>query len=104
VLFVKQDRLAIITDANIQGAPDLVVEVLSPSNARLDTIRKLGIYAKYGVLEVWFVPQDFDRVETLHLKPDGHYAKPRLFMPGEDLVSDLLPGFVLPVAGLFEGM
>jgi Uma2 family endonuclease len=102
VLFVLADRLQVISDANVQGAPDLAVEVLSPSNARLDTIRKLGLYAKYGIEEVWFVPQEFDRVETLRLQPNGHYAKPQLFVPGEDVTTPLLPGFAMPVSDLFE--
>jgi Uma2 family endonuclease len=104
VLFICSEHLEIVTPANVQGVPDLVVEVLSPSNARLDAIRKLGLYAKYGVQEVWFVPLDFDRVETLRLQPDGHYAKPQLFLPGEEVSSALLPGFALPVASLFEGL
>jgi len=104
ILFITADRLHIITDANVQGAPDLVVEVLSPFNARVDSIRKLGLYAKYGVQEVWFVPQEFDRLETLRLQPAGHYDKPRLFLPGEEVTTDLLPGFALPVETIFKGL
>lgn len=104
VLFVCREHIEIVTAANVQGAPDIVVEVLSPSNARLDTIRKLGLYAKYGVREVWFVPLEFDRVETMQLRPDGHYGKPQLFMPGEEVTSPLLPGFAMPVGSLFEDL
>jgi Uma2 family endonuclease len=102
VLFVSKERKGIFTGANIHGVPDLVVEVLSPSSARLDVVRKLRIYAIYGVREYWIVPSDFDRVEVLKLDAGGTFAKPQLFEPGETLASALLPGFTLNVADLFE--
>lgn len=102
LLFVAAERAAIITEPNVQGAPDLVVEILSPSTARLDTIRKLGIYAAHGVQEYWIISYLFDRIEVLRLDPAiGRYGRPELFMAGDDLTSPLLPGFTLPVAALF---
>lgn len=103
LLFVARERRAIVTPANIQGAPDVVVEILSPSTARIDTVRKLALYARYGVPEVWFVPLIFDRIEVLLLDAGGgRYGKPTLVEPGEVLTSTHMPGLALPVAELFE--
>jgi Uma2 family endonuclease len=104
VFFIEKARLGIVTEANVQGVPDLVVEVLSPSNARHDTIKKLALYAKHGVKEVWFVPLAFDRIETLVLLPEGQYDRPMLFLPGEKVTSPRLPGLDLSVDRLFEGL
>jgi Uma2 family endonuclease len=102
LLFVARERTSIVTKANIQGAPDLVVEILSPSNARLDTIRKLPIYAAHGVREYWIVSHDEDRIELLRLDAaTGHFGRPELYLAGDTLTSPLLPGFELPVAALF---
>ena len=53
LVFVSSEREHIITDANIQGAPDLVVEILSPSTASRDWRDKLDLYARHGVAEYW---------------------------------------------------
>lgn len=101
LLFVTRERRGIVTRSHVAAAPDLVVEILSPSNARLDTGYKKAVYAAYGVREYWIVPSDFDRVEVLKLAEAGTFAKPEVFEPGETLRSDLFPGLALPVAELF---
>jgi Uma2 family endonuclease len=101
VCFVSKANAERLTSANIQGPPDLVVEVLSPGNARKDAVRKLGLYQRYGVPEYWIVPEACDRIEVLRLDPTGHYGKPLLFVPGEQLTTPLLPGFELTVAKVF---
>ena len=58
LLFVSQERAHIITHANIQGAPDLVVEILSPSTSNRDWTRKREMYARHGVKELWIVDPD----------------------------------------------
>ncbi len=55
VLFVSHQRDAALTDANIQGAPDLCVEARSPGTERLDRLRKLALYARFGVPHYWIV-------------------------------------------------
>ncbi|MSQ07289.1 MAG: Uma2 family endonuclease, partial [Dehalococcoidia bacterium] len=55
ILFVSYDRANIITPANIQGAPELVVEVLSPSTQQDDRGYKRRVYGRHGVREYWIV-------------------------------------------------
>ena len=100
-LFISRERLDRSTAVNVQGAPDLVVEVLSPSNARLDRTRKAALYAEHGVREYWIIPHDVDRVEVYAPGPDGAFGKPVIYHPGEVVETPLLPGLRLDVAALF---
>ena len=58
VIFVSNQRRKIITDHGIDGAPDFVAEILSPSSARYDKGSKRKIYARAGVKELWLVDPD----------------------------------------------
>ena len=61
LLFVSNERTHIITPENIQGTPDLVVEVLSPSTATRDRTFKRTLYARHGVKEYWMVDTTCNR-------------------------------------------
>ncbi len=98
MLYVPDDRQSILTEKNIQGAPALVVEVVS--DTRMDRVRKRDLYARFGVPEYWVVDPDADRVEVYRLSGDG-YAKPEIFEPGETLTYDGLPGLAIDLTQLF---
>ncbi len=72
VLYVSPDRREILQDW-IEGAPDLVVEVLSPSTARMDRVLKLNRYAEAGVREYWLVDPAARTVELL-VNDGGHFV------------------------------
>src|ERR1700693_5133838 len=67
VLYIATDRLAIISERGIEGAPTLVVEVLSPSTAHLDRGRKMKLYAEHGVPYYWIVDLESRSVEAYTL-------------------------------------
>ncbi len=62
LLFVSNGRGEIVQDANVQGAPDLVVEILSPSTASCDWRIKMDLYDTHGVREYWVVDPEGQRV------------------------------------------
>ncbi len=62
--FVSRERRGIIGEATLRGAPDLVVEVLSPGSERIDRGLKLRLYARRGVGQYWIVDPDRDTVEV----------------------------------------
>ena len=64
IFFVSAERLGIIGEAQVTGAPDLVVEILSPSTARRDRGIKFDLYARGGVREYWIVDPDEDSVDV----------------------------------------
>ena len=96
VLFVRGDHLQHIEEKFVRGAPDLVVEVSSPSTRRLELVRKRELYQRFGVPEYWYVDLEADRVEV-YVLTDGLYPPPSLRYPGEELASAQLPRFVMPV-------
>jgi Uma2 family endonuclease len=63
LLFVSSKRREVLTEREVIGAPDLVVEVLSPSTARTDRVRKRALYQETGVREYWIVDAEQNRVE-----------------------------------------
>ncbi len=102
VFFVRADRLGIV-DAAVRGIPDLVVEVLSPGNARLDRTVKFRLYEDEGVPECWIVEPRTRTVEVFTLTPDG-YRKAATAKPGETFSSPLLAGLSVSVDDVFDDM
>ena len=101
LLFVSRERLHIITEDNIQGAPDLAVEILSPSTSARDRGYKRDLYAKHGVKEYWQVDTDAKRITVLSLNADGDYDVVAVYGVGQTLASPLLPGFALNLDEIF---
>ena len=100
LLFVSNERAHIITDENIQGAPDLVVEILSPSTAERDRTFKRSLYAKHGVQEYWLVDTDAKTVTVL-LRDSQGLAVVGMCGEGHTLASPTLAGFTVDPAEIF---
>ena len=96
VLFVTAEHLERVERPFVRSAPDIVVEVSSPSTRRLELIRKRELYERFEVPEYWYVDLDADRVE-IHRLTEGRYAIPTLLGRGHRLETDRLPGFALVV-------
>ena len=100
ILFVSNERAHIVTDLNIQGAPDLVIEILSPSTAQRDRTQKRDLYARHDVKEYWQSDTDAKSVQVLTLE-NGEYRVAGIYTAGQTIVSPLLPGFNLSVDDIF---
>ncbi len=101
LLFVSNERAHILFNgANVRGAPDLVVEIISPSTAERDRRFKRALYARYGVREYWLVDPD-TRTITVLLLDDGNFAEAAVYGAGETLTSPTLPGFTTNLDDLF---
>ncbi len=99
IYFVSREREGILTDQGATGAPDIVVEVLSPSTLRLDREKKRGVYFRAGVRELWFVLPDRRQVE-IHLPTLGGETV-RTLSSGDALTTEILAGWSSPVEELF---
>jgi Uma2 family endonuclease len=104
VLFVSKARLHIAAGgAEIQGAPDLVVEILSPKTRRTDAITKRHLYEKYGVLEYWIVDPELETVEIYRLTGGTFRREADVSTEQEDiLTTPLLPGLEIALTEIFE--
>jgi Uma2 family endonuclease len=106
LLFVSASRSALLTEANVAGPPDLVIEVLSPWSRRRDEVLKRNRYEGTGVAEYWIVDPEAESVKVLRRpEPTSPFARPLLLsrQDGDALATPLLPGFGLPLAELFAG-
>lgn len=100
LLFIRRDRLHIVTAANIQGAPDLIVEILSPGTREDDLGWKLTLYAREGVAYYWVVDPRARTVRPYRLREGGYVAEP-LLSTGDTLGCPLFPSITSDVARLF---
>ncbi|OGO39831.1 MAG: hypothetical protein A2Z04_00595 [Chloroflexi bacterium RBG_16_57_9] len=100
VLFVTTERRPPAGAKFFEGAPDLIVEVLSQSTLRLDRRTKFDAYERAGVREYWIVDTRSHFVEVYVLSR-GEYALHGQFGPGEQLTSQVLAGLSIPVDRIF---
>jgi Uma2 family endonuclease len=101
LLYVSRARSSVVTEKNVQGAPDLAVEILSESTAKTDRTTKLKLYGRYGVAEYWLIDPAEYSAEIYRLGPGGYELAAQLDS-SQSLTSPLFPGFALPLAKLGE--
>jgi len=100
VLFISQERRSIITPQVIEGGPDLVIEILSPSNTRRELQGKLEDYQRIGVREAWIISPQAQTLEVLQLSAEA-IQRSGLYGFGDAIVSQVLPELHLTVNELF---
>ena len=100
LLFVSKERYHIRTPANIQGAPDLAVEILSPSSSRRDWHDKRELYTRHGVREYWIIDPTNRIVSVLQLRDDMLDLE-QTCTEGDTAESLVLEGFSISLGELF---
>jgi Uma2 family endonuclease len=100
LVFVCKERMNIIGPANIQGAPDLVIEILSQSTRRTDVLVKSEIYARFGVPSYWIVDPEIDRIDLYNLA-SGTYQLAQTASAPSLLEPQEFPGFKLELREIF---
>jgi len=101
ILAVMGGRRAILTEKFVAGAPDLVVEVLSPSTEARDRVAKAKRYATFGVREMWLVDPASKTIDVLVNAGDG-FRRAELYGETDVVRSTILPGFELDAAPVFR--
>ena len=105
---VVQPDILVICDLDIldykgaKGSPDLVIEILSPSNAKKDQVLKLAKYEKHGVKEVWIIDPIKLTVSVYILNKSGRYNNPAIYQNRDDyLEATVLLDFKISLANIF---
>ena len=101
LLFISNERAEIVTQDNVRGAPDLVVEILSPTTADRDRTIKLELYAAHGVKEYWMVDPDSRTVMVL-LRGGSRFEVSGIYGEDQILNSPTLEGFSLALREIFQ--
>ncbi len=100
ILFVSKDRLNIIGEKNIQGAPDIVIEIISESNAYRDLVQKKKLYARFQVKEYWIVIPGEELIEIYTLK-DNTYMFYKTYTKNDTLESPYLQDLRIELKNIF---
>jgi Uma2 family endonuclease len=109
VITVVQPDVCVICDPSkidskgCLGAPDIVVEILSPSNNEKELKNKYELYEQSGVKEYWVIFPT-DEIVIIYSLENGKFVGSRPLGRGHEITSAILPGFLLPVSELFEGI
>jgi Uma2 family endonuclease len=105
IVFLSHERANnVLTKANLQGAPELVIEIGSPSTRQRDETIKRHLYERSGVSEYWVVDPEIDVVRAYTRTADGAFERPIELSreAGDVLTTDLLPGLDLPLVRIFR--
>lgn len=100
LLFVSRERSAILAGRDVQGPPDLVVEIISPSSTSRDRIVKKRLYERFGVREYWLVDPAGRRIDVFLL--EGREYRLTATAAGSGAISSsVIPGFSIDIAQAF---
>jgi Uma2 family endonuclease len=101
LLFISRERTKLVTPKEVDGAPDLAVEIVSPSSKKTDRVVKSAAYADSGISWYWIVDPDERTLEEYQLEK-GQYRLLRKWEEPDVFEPTLFPGLTLPLEGLFD--
>ena len=101
LVFVAQARAGVVTERAVEGTPNLIVEILSPSTARRDRVAKLNAYARRGVPHYWLVDPAARTLEAFELV-EGSYRLAVSVGGDDEFRPGLFPVLVLPLSELWR--
>ncbi|UKT62335.1 Uma2 family endonuclease [Pedobacter mucosus] len=110
VYTVLQPDICVICDRNnlddrgCIGAPDIVVEILSPGNNKKELLHKYQVYEEFGVKEYWVVSQSDQSMLIYTLNDLGKFQPSKIFTLSEKITSSVLPGFELFLDDVFSDL
>ncbi len=99
LVFISNKKKEIITNRGIEGVPDLLVEVLSPSNSFIDRVTKKEIYAAHGIPELWLVDPQSKQLE-IYLPQIEQAIK--IYREDEVVMAETLPTLSFTLSSIFE--
>jgi len=105
IVYLSHERASsVLTKANLQGAPELAIEIGSPSTRQRDETIKRHLYERCGVAEYWVVDPDIDVVRVYRTTGEGKFGRPIELSreTGDVLTTNLLPGLDVPLARIFR--
>ncbi len=99
---VLTERSALISADGIEGVPDFIVEIVSPSSKTHDRVRKRDLYARHGVSEYWLIDPDARNITICSKAREGRYQIETL--ESDVAVSAIIPGLKVDLGPLFASI
>jgi Uma2 family endonuclease len=100
ILFISSDNLQIITEKNIKGVPDLIIEIISPATGYYDLSGKKDLYEKFGVQEYWIVDPMKQRID-IYLNFEHKFELHQRLEKKGIVKSNILKGFEIDLETIF---
>ncbi len=101
-IIVVCDEEKLQDNRSVDGAPELVVEILSPGNTKTETKYKFDLYEENGVLEYWVVYPEYKQIYVYLLNEKEEYGKPVIYEANENIPSEVLKGLSIPLEDIFK--
>ncbi len=101
VVYCDQNKL---DERGGKGAPDLAVEIMSPTSANRDLIDKMALYERHGVREYWIVDPVHQIIFVRHLESDGHFSREIIFGRKDELKSVIFPQLHIDLQKVFPNI
>jgi Uma2 family endonuclease len=101
-IMVVCDPAKLADNRFVDGAPDLVIEILSPGNRQIETEYKLGLYEENGVKEYWVVYPEYKQVLVFLLNEDDTYGKPEFYHADDTIEATVIAGFGISLEDMFK--
>lgn len=104
LLFISRDRHEqVLFQPHVRGAPDLVVEIGSPSTRKRDETIKRRLYERFAIHEYWVIDPELDTIKVYRRVDERYVRAAELFLENGDLLTTpLLPGLEMPLSKIFE--
>lgn len=91
-----------LDERGCKGAPDMIVEILSPSTGKMDKVIKFNKYEKAGVKEYWILEPDQKIMSAFVLQPNGRYGRPEMYTEEDVIKSSILSDFEIDLKSVFN--
>ena len=101
-IIVVCDEEKLKDNRSVDGAPELIVEVLSAGNTKVETKYKFDLYEENGVLEYWVVYPEYKQIYVYLLNNNEEYGKPVIYETNENITSQVLIGLSIPIDEIFK--
>ena len=99
VVVCEQKKL---DERGCKGAPDLIIEILSPQSAGKDMKIKFYLYEREGVREYWIVDPEHKTVQVFKLEAKGKYGRPEVYITGDQVKVGLFSDLVVDLGAVFD--
>ena len=90
-----------LDDRGCLGSPDIVIEILSPGNTKKEMRHKFRLYEENVVREYWVVFVAEELIQVYRLNEQNKYIADDPYVPGDEIITPVLPGFILKVEEVF---
>ena len=102
LFYVSSAKVSIVTNRNILGSPDLVVEILSETTRKTDEIIKRKLYERFGVQEYWIIDPEIETIKVYRMTAQGYHRTAELSREADDTLSTpLLQDLTLALKNIF---